>query len=593
MNTSHISNILSGLFFLITFVACNSLDLPPLNVIKDDDVFQDEAGINSYMARLYGEAPIEDLRFNINGFNGNPHPFLGNWAGETLQNAGGYNASPSGTGVQWWGYSSVRNVNYFIEVFPQYRNKFSAVMADIYMGEAYFIRAYYYFAMVKRYGGVPIIDKLQNFPQESLEELKVPRDKEQAVYDFIARDLDEAIRLLPEASVQTGRANRGIAYALKSKAMLYAASIAQYGTIQLDGILGIPKSEATKYYQSSYDASLEVGKRYSLYNKHADKFENYWNLFLDKDNPEAIFVKYFLYPSIAHSFDAYNIPFQMRGPIGWGSIMNPTLNIVELFDDIEGNPGTFKVEENGTPIRFDNVMDLFKKIQPRLRASVILPGDVFKGDVIDVQKGLYTSYPEGELRTSADWNEMYTGANGSKHITGKSGIGNSESTTTGFHARKYMNPATPQGLVLIGQSEQAYIDIRYGEILLNRAEAAFALGNKDDALEVINQIRDRAGAKLYQLTDITEQTIRKERRMELAFENQGFWDLRRWRTAADEINNVTYTALCPYYIYDEDKYIFRKEPVGISYTFDPKVYYQMIPTSEIDKNSLLIQNPGY
>jgi hypothetical protein len=593
MNMNRISNILSGLLFLVTFFACNSLDLPPLNVIKDDDVFLNEEGINSYMARLYGELPIEDLRFNINGFNGEPRPFLGNWAGEVLQNVGGYNTSPTGTGVQWWGYSSIRNVNYFIEVFPQYQKNFSAALIEAYMGEAYFVRAYSYFALVKRYGGVPVIDKLQNFPQQSLEELKVPRDKEQAVYDFIARDLDEAIRLLPESSVQTGRANKGIAYALKSKAMLYAASIAQYGNIQLDGILGIPNADAGKYYQSSYDASLEVGKRYALYNKSADKFDNYWNLFLDKDNPEAIFVKNFLYPSIAHSFDALNIPFQLRGPNGYGSVMNPTLEIVELFDDINGNPGTFKIEENGTPVRFDDVMDLFKNVQPRLRASVILPGDVFKGEVIEVQKGLYTSYPGGELRTSADWNEMYTGAKGSKHITGKSGIGNNESTTTGFHARKYMDVSRPQSMVMMNQGDQSYIVIRYGEILLNRAEAAFALGNKDDALWAVNQIRDRAGAKLYQLSDITEQTIRKERRMELAFENQGFWDLRRWRTAADEINNVTYTALCPYYIYDEDKYIFRKEPVGIPYTFDPKVYYQMIPTSEIDKNSLLIQNPGY
>jgi hypothetical protein len=156
-----------------------------------------------------------------------------------------------------------------------------------------------------------------------------------------------------------------------------------------------------------------------------------------------------------------------------------------------------------------------------------------------------------------------------------------------------MDVSRPQSMVLTGYSDQPYMDIRYGEILLNRAEAAFALGNREDALWAINQIRERAGAKLYELSDITEQNIRRERRMELAFENHGFWDIRRWRTAADEINNVTYQSLCPYYIYDEEKYIFRKEPVGISYTFDPKVYYQTIPTGEIDKNDLLIQNPGY
>jgi len=583
----------SGFYILILGIACNDLDLPPLNVITDDDVFKNESGVNSYMARLYGEMPIEDLRFNIDAFYSNPYPYLGNWSGEVLQNMGGYHQQPSGDKVKWWGYTSVRNANYFLEIFPNYYSNFTPEKADHFMGEVYFIRAYYYFSMVKRYGGIPIVDKLQNYPQQSIEELKVKRDTEQDVYEFIGRDLDEAIGLLSEESFQTGRANKGIAYALKSKIMLYAASIAQYGEIQLDGVLGIPKNEAQKFYQQSYEASLEVGKRYSLYRKYTDKFENYWNLFLDEDSPETIFAKGYYYPSYTHSFDAYNVPFQMRGSSGWGSVMNPTLEIVELYDDVDGNSGSFKIEENGEPIRFSKVMDLFEKVEPRLRASVILPGDEYRDEIIDVQKGLYTSYPNGELKTSADWNDIYSGNKGDKHITGKSGIGNNESTTTGFHARKYMNPDIPQGILVIGRSEQPYIDIRYGEILLNQAEAAFELGKKDEALDAVNEIRDRAGARLYTQEELNSKLIRKERRMELAFENQGFWDLRRWRIATDEINNKTYTALCPYYIYDEEKYIFKKEPVGSTYTFDPKVYYLMIPVEEITKNDLLIQNPGY
>ena len=572
--------------------ACNDLNLSPLNVITDADVFKNESGINSYMARLYGELPIEDFNYKID-IKTTQNPSMGNWSGEVLQNVGGYHVSPDGGKLGWWGYASVRNANYFLEMFPLYKDNFSEEKSNHFLGEAYFVRAYYYFAMAKRYGGIPIIDKLQSYPEQSLDELKVPRDKELDVYNFIATDLDEAIRLLPEESIQNGRANKGVAYALKSRAMLYAASIAKYGTIQLDGLLGIPADEASRLYQLSYDASLEVAKRYSLYNKFSDASENYWKLFLDKESPENIFVKSFYYPNITHNWDVFNIPHQMVGPAGYGSSLNPTLELVEMFGENKGNGMEFVIEKNGQPVRFNKPSDLFDNVDSRLRGSVILPGDEFKGEIIDIQKGLYTTYPNGELFTSADWNKTYTGDKGEVHITGKSGIGNSESTTTGFHIRKYQNPDMENSMIVTSRSEQHWIDIRYAEIILNRAEAAFELGEKGDALNAINEIRKRAGAKLFTLDNLTIELIQTERRIELAFENQSYWDIRRWRIAAIEINNKTYTSLAPYYIYDEEKYIFKREPVGSSYSFDPKVYYLQIPNNEIIKNELLEQNPGY
>ena len=136
--------------------------------------------------------------------------------------------------------------------------------------------------------------------------------------------------------------------------------------------------------------------------------------------------------------------------------------------------------------------------------------------------------------------------------------------------------------------------MRYAEILLNQAEAAFYLGKKQEALDLINQVRERAGAKLYTLDQLTEENIRKERRMELVFEKHSFWDLRRWRIADKLMNNKKYTALCPYYIYDEGKYIFTKEEISTTYTYDVKVNYAKVPDGEISKNpNLLPNNPGY
>jgi len=587
-------NILLLLCILISTVACHNLDIPPMNIIQDKDVFTKESGVKAYMTSLYKDLPIEDFNFSGGGFHQTYcFPGIYNCTGEALLNpANMFNiGSPQGDWWQYWGYGQVRNVNYFLSTFPKYASTFTTDKANAWLGEAHFMRAYNYFAMVKRYGGVPIIKEVQNYPTQSLEELSVPRDPEQAVYDFIGQDLDSAILLLPAVSAELGRVNKYVAYALKSRAMLYAGSIAQYGSIQLNGLLGIPAADAQKYYQASYDASIALDGHYSLYRKYSDKFENYWHLFLDDNSPENIFCEYYKYPEKGHGFDTYCIPQQMWGPQGYSSMINPTLEFVELFDDINGNSGALKINDNsGNAIRFTNTIDIFNNVEPRLRGSVILPGDIFKGESIEIYKGIYESYPTGILHTSAAQGiELFNG----KGIRGKSGIGYNYSTGTGFFNRKYQNPDMPKSQVLEGHSVQKYIDIRYGEILLNRAEAAYQLNKKDDALTAVNDIRDRAGAMLLTADQLTAQSIQKERRMELSFENQTYWDLRRWRIADQLMNNKQYTALYPYWVSNENKFIFQKVQIGPIYTFDVKVYYTTIPTDEILKNNKLIQNPGY
>lgn len=585
--------ILLGCFAVTALFSCNDLDVPPMNIVTDNDVFNSESGITAYMSRMYSELPIEDFKFTRDGFNQVfCYPNTGVMIGEHLMNRQDFvYDSPQGSWFQAWNYGAVRNINYFLQEFPNYQDQFTTEQANTWLGEAYFIRAYNYFAMVKRYGGVPIIDKVQNFPEQSLEELQVPRNTEQQVYDFIEQDLNKAIELLPETSVAKGRVNKNIAYALKSRAMLYAGSIAQFGTIQKEGLLGIPASDAQRYYQSSYEASKALEGKYSLYNKYADKYENYCNVFLDEDSPENIFCKYYIYPENGHSYDVINLPFQMRGAEGYGSKMCPTLDFIQMFDGKDGKSDWLNIGTNESPVRYENRMDLFANAEPRLRASVIFPGDELKGEVIDVQAGLYESYPNGELHTSTEPTNipLYQG----KPVTGRSGMGANEVTNTGFFVRKYLDPELARSSVVIGRITTPWIDMRYAEILLNRAEAAFALGKKEDALDCINQIRNRAGAKAYTADQLTLKSIQKERRMELAFENHTYWDMRRWRIADTEINNRKWKILSPYYVFDEGKYIFKAEELSTIFTFQVKVYYQQIPTGEISTNPKLVQNPGY
>jgi len=129
---------------------------------------------------------------------------------------------------------------------------------------------------------------------------------------------------------------------------------------------------------------------------------------------------------------------------------------------------------------------------------------------------------------------------------------------------------------------------------LNRAEAAVELGNPGDALTDINLIRARAGATPYASIDLTK--VRNERRMELAFENQYFWDLKRWRTADVVLDKAHFKGLMPYYVFDENKFIFLAEPelFNREYTFQKQFYYEPIPGGEIGNNpNLLPNNPGY
>ena len=585
--------IILGCIAVAALGSCNDLDVPPMNIVTDDDVFSSESGITAYMARMYSELPIEDFKFTRDGFNQTYcYPNTGINIGEYVNNRQDfiYEAS-QGSWFQAWQYSAIRNINYFLQEFPNYQDQFTEAQANTWLGEAYFMRAYNYFAMAKRYGGMPIIETVQNFPEQSIEELQVSRNTEQEMYDFIEQDLNKAIELLPETSPARGRVNKYVAYALKSRAMLYAGSIAQFGTIQMDGILGIPSSEAQRYYQSSYEASKALEGKYSLYNKYTDKYENYVNLFLDEDSPENIFCKYYIYPENAHSYDVVNLPFQMRSAEGYGSKMCPTLDFVEMFDGADGNPDWLNIGTSANPVRYDNRVDLFANAEPRLRAIVVFPGDELKGEEVDVQAGLYESYPNGELHTSTEPTNipLYEGV----PVTGQSGMGANEVTNTGFFMRKYLNPELDRSEVFTGRITTPWIDMRYAETLLNRAEAAFALGETDDALNCINQIRNRAGAQPYTADQLTLEKIQKERRMELAFENQTYWDIRRWRIADKEINNRQWKILSPYYVYDEGKYIFLESVLETLYTFQVRVYYQQIPTEQIATNPKLLQNPGY
>ncbi|QEC80017.1 RagB/SusD family nutrient uptake outer membrane protein [Mucilaginibacter ginsenosidivorax] len=589
----------------VSITSCQRLDIAPTNIFTPDIIYDSEAGVKSFLATIYQNLPIEDFKYRPDqGFKtgGNDWENFYNSASVTGEEVGPFGGMDIGGGFGYWPYGDIRNVNTLIAELPKHVAKLSQATVNTLLGEAHFLRAYYYFGLAKRYGGIPIITVPQD-PGAPVTTLQVHRDKEQAVWDFIGTELDLGYQMMPETS-DAGRANRYAAAALKSRAMLYAACVARYGSVNFvdgparaQGLVGIPADKATAYFQAAYDAAKLLDGHYSLYNANSDKVQNYVDLFLKSGSPENIFIKqYSIATHTAHSWDATMSPRYMTANALSRSY--PTLDFVRLWGELPVTNG------DGTPKRFDNRAQLMQGLEPRLLATVYFPGATLRGLLFDMQRGIYPSFSgtaAAEVAKQAnsrsyilagDTKTLYQG----KQVIGFTGpwTGGDELTRTGFYVRKYVDYNKPQSAVDLNRSEQPWIDLRYGEILLNRAEAAMELGNTADALTSVNLIRNRAGATPYTSIDLNK--VRNERRMELAFENQYYWDLKRWRTADVVLDRAHFKGLMPYYVFNENKYIFLAEPelFNREYSFQKQFYYEGIPGGEIGKNpNLLPNNPNY
>ena len=524
-------------------------------------------------------------------------------------------------------YKSIRNINDFLlkveETDILSNDEKSALNA-----EARFIRAMGYFSLVKRYGGVPLLTEPQAYVAGDVEALYIERSKEVDVYDFIINECKEIADKLPETRSGAGkyRATRGAAWALCSRAALYAATIAKYsGTLTLSGeavskgYVYIAASEAPRFFLESYNASkkiLEMADRgiYQLYKTSStnpeDLAANFYNLFsktVNGDNGEYIFQKHYdAAAGYGHMWDKLNTPFSYRGD-GWGCGMTPVLEMVEEFEYIDGSSGALKINDsNGNPISYDNPYDIFKDKDPRLIGSVYVPGGACRGTniewmrgVIDGQNGIGTKYTAS---AQPDQENSVT-INGVKYRTsGKDGGANTgDASKTGFYQKKFLDETlTDMTNIDAKRSETPWVAFRLGEVYLNLAEACMEMGGKDDeALKAVNEIRARAGISL--LTSITLEKVRHERKVELAFERLRYWDLKRWRVAHLDfktngigLTNFRGTALYPWYNIRSGKYTFTTGiPPKQLRVFLERNYYTQFRPEDLSTDPKLVQNPGY
>lgn len=618
--------IFALLAFSGSLISCKDyLNIPPMNVVQDKDLYSDVAGMTVYLSRMYSQMPFEDFKYSP------ARQFFDDWLVTPGANSGESIGRDAGTAMTSEGYSRngaywgrafnlLRDANRLLETLPNYKSNFSTADYNHFMGEGYFARAMVFYALAKRYGGVPLVKSVLKYPENPAAELEIPRSTEEETWNQVLADFDLAITNLSATSPKRGYSNKFVAYSFKSEAMLFAGSVAKYNKITGLGqktnvrVIGFDPATAAaaskKYFREAYNASREVMKsgKYSLYKKKwsatdkASQYQNMVDMFSDLSSSENIYIKEYKYPDLTHGYDAYNIPRQLMGGNGYSAGNCPTLDFVELFDGIAKNAdGTIKVfDANGKYLLFDKVTDIFANAEPRLRAYVILPGDVFKGEAIEIRRGIYTGSaangiaplrvmnggsPDYAVSGPSNYNQvdaykavgafagqksLFLSQNGNTHETvkladgttmnagGKSGPFTSDGTAamTGFVVRKWLNPNMPQSLVLEARSEQPFVLMRYAEILLNAAEAAAELALAGEAApsgdnfqqiayNAVKDIRERAGADpLTGMSDLSGvaglKIIRKERTKELAFENKNLWDIRRWRTQhSDMLNGYT------------------------------------------------------
>ncbi|MDB5127798.1 RagB/SusD family nutrient uptake outer membrane protein [Mucilaginibacter sp.] len=628
--------------FLITIVAglfitgsCRKdsdfLDVPPKQVLPTELAFSDPALVLSILGDLYNRT------VDFSGLDNGWASFVDFSEAFPSENGSYFFVQRTGWGFgEWssWDYTYIRDLNLFIQRATA-ATKLTDADKTRFIAEARFLRANYYFELVKRMGGVPLItEPLEYDYSGNVTSLQKPRAKESEIYDFVISEAEAIKGDLPNDVNTKSRATTGAALAMEARAALYAGSIAKYGVttpqVSLPGNeVGIPSALAAAYYTKALTAAqaiiTQTAGSYQLYRVLPDLSDNFAAVFLDKStvNQEAIFIEDFkANAGKTHGFTTNDQPFSISDEGLDAGRLNPSLNLVEAFEKLDNTYAPIPTKDaSGNPIYYTNQLDIFAGRDARLAGTVLLPNGLFKGKRTDVWAGYQLA--DGSILTSNDAGNLkpLPGTTTPVQVTGKDGVINGQEfrTQTGFYIRKYLDPTVGSGRRGRG-SDVAFIRYRYAEVLLNAAEAAFELGQTGIAVGYINQVRARAGL-VTPLTagDLTFDRIVHERRVELAFEGHTLFDMKRWRLAhvvwdgnqmsvTDLLSNIGNArkrntqpyGLWPYKYYNpgspnNNKWLFKEvlpSPVTGANRFQLGNYYSQIGNDILSANPLIVKQPN-
>jgi hypothetical protein len=525
--------VFGALLFLLS--SCDSwLDLTPTDRLSDKVVWEDETSADKYINGFYTYLN-QYGQFGTQQFGGSLTESLtdafkyGSYAlGNKAGHPNNYVFNPSviteaSCLYDNWddGYNKVRRLNQFLNSMEKY-STFSDDRNKLLEAQTRFFRAFIYFQLAKRHGGVILYTSLDQMDKDQA------RSTEEATWDLIQTDLEYAIENLPEEwadSEDEGRLTKYAALAFQSRAMLYA-----------------------ERWQVAYDAADEVIKSqmFSLMSDYAKAWKG--------SNSESVLEFGYAVSGPNHTFDKDYVP--LCDGYEFGALGTPTQEMVESYEKADGT------RMDWTPYHTDNsTRPPFEDLEPRFAASVIFPGSTWKGNTMQNSvNGIY-----GGFMAYRDQPYSYG------------------YTTTGYFLKKLMD----ESLIDIKgvASTQTWVEIRYAEVLLNKAEAAFRLNKTDEAQIAMNEVRDRVNLPgIFTTGTQWFSDYRNERKVELAYEGHLFWDMRRWKLAHLEYSNYRahgFKITGGNYEYIDVDYEDR--------LFLEKTYVLPIPTSELENNSLITQ----
>ncbi|MCC8155071.1 MAG: RagB/SusD family nutrient uptake outer membrane protein [Tannerellaceae bacterium] len=360
MNIQTYKKIICGCLLSLGIISCSDyLDREDTSgIITPDLVWTDPNATNAVLAKLYDAVRFDDFNdwYDTDWMLMNPATLSDEAQGSYQKEPMFDNPNSNYVYDDYLfedrlvdRYLHIRRANDFLIQLEE-ADVLSNEKKDLINAEVRFIRAMHYFGLVKRYGGVPLLKESQEYTPGNMENLYKARDTEEAVYSFIIEECKDLARVLPvtRSNSEKYQATRGAALALHSRAALYAGSIAKYGTVKLNGLVGIPAAKANDFFTECYNASNEILQmNYSLYDANADKVQNFYDLFsktLNGDNGEYIFQRsYNVSGGRGHDWDKRNAPFSFAG--GWGCGMAPTLEMVEAFEYIDNRDGKLNLYE--------------------------------------------------------------------------------------------------------------------------------------------------------------------------------------------------------------------------------------------------------
>ncbi len=472
-------------FLALGLVSCNDfLDLTPTDRISDKSAWESQASTDLYINNFYEYLSLYG-QFGDQQFKGNltegltetfkyGSPIIGNRAGdcnylvftpETI--------SSTGCQLDCWPatYECIRRINEFLSAMVKYSTYPEEVNLR-YEAQARFFRAFLYFQIAKRYGGQMIIF---NTLEETVK--NAPLSSADKCWEYIYDELMFAAQNLPAEwnSQNTGRVTKGAAYALLSRAMLYA--------------------ERWEDAKKSGEEVLKLG--YTLAPTYAEGFAG--------GNSESILEFNYLVTGPNHYWDRYMCMYHEYTTAGGAS---PTQEMVESYEGKNGEQIDWSKWHTA-----DGTTEYppYEQLEPRFAATILHNGAKWKEQTLEC-------CVDGTYGTYVDYGQE-------PYPYGK--------TVTGYYMRKFRQESNTN--LTSTASTTAWVELRLAEVLLNLAEAEMRLGNDGAAMNYIAQVRNRVGLPTNMSLSGEEcfAALRHERKIELAYEGHLWWDMRRWGLAEE------------------------------------------------------------